>query len=167
MVLACQPDQSGDGENENTGEESSFPASSNEISDIVTGIRNGVDTMAERGPLTVNRGDEIWEVYAFYDNQDPKMLRAISQGDEQVYYFVDRRVVQLQEFTNVEDGFVEERVFLYSDDEVVDAKVRRAASRLGLEEKRFSRYKSPYGDEDFRLNVNQVNGSATGFIYGQ
>lgn len=167
MILACQPDQSSTGNDENANEDSTFPASKNEIEAIVTGIQNSLDTMQERGPLTVNRGDDTWEIYAYYINQDPQMLRAISNEGEQVYYFSDRRVVQLQEFANVDDGFVEERVFLYNEDEVVDTKVRRAASRLGLQEKEFKRYRSPYGDEDFRLDVNQVNGLAIGFIYGQ
>lgn len=167
LFFACQPEKTADGEEKETTEASTFPASKNEIEGIVTNIRNGLDTMQERGPLTINRGDETWEIYAYYVNQDPKMLRALYSGGEQVYYFVDRRVVQLQEFANIEGGMVEERVFSYNEDVVVDAKARSAGSRSTLQEEEFEPYKSPYGKEDFRLDVNQVNGSAMGFIYGE
>lgn len=167
MVLACQPNEQEKRDEQEDSQELVLPTSTGEIDSIVAEIRNGQDTMQERGPLSVDRGDETWEVYAYYAGQEPKVLRALYSGGEQVYYFIDRRVVQLQEFANLKNGDVEERVFSYNEEDLVGAKARRAASRLGLEQKEFGRYRSPYGKNDFRTDVNQVNGSAMSFIYGQ
>jgi len=144
-----------------------LPETMNSIESTVSEIKSSVDTLQERGPITVVRGDENWEVYAYYQGQNPAMVRALYTGGEQIYYFYDRRIVRLHEYANVDGGQIQERIFSYNENDLVEAKSRKANSRAALSEKAFQNYRSPYGDADFRLDVNQVNGSATSFIYGQ
>lgn len=164
LLVGCQPNANPQQENtKGTGLPESLP----DIEDKVAGIQASRDTLQERGPITVTRGDENWEVYAYYEDQNPRMLRALYGKGEQNYYFVDRRIVRLHEFANLDNGQVQERVFSYNENQLVEAKSRTAPSRDQLAQQEFRPYESPYGEMDFRLDVNQVNGSATGFIYGE
>jgi len=167
LALGCQSENQPNEGEETVTSMRPLPEKMNAIESTVADIESGIDTLQERGPITVTRGDENWEVYAFYQGQDPCMVRALYPGGEQIYYFFDRRIVRLHEYANLEGGQIQERVFSYNEHELVEAKSRSANSRAALEEKPFKSYKSPYGEADFRLDVNQVNGSATSFIYGQ
>lgn len=167
LVLGCQSESQ-----PNEGEEPidtlrPLPETMTAIESTVADIESSIDTLQERGPITITRGDENWEVYAYYQGQDPAMIRALYSGGEQLYYFFDRRIVRLHEYANIEGGMIQERIFSYNEHELVEAKSRSAESKAALSEKAFKAYKSPYGDADFRLDVSQVNGSATSFIYGQ
>lgn len=167
LVSGCQSDSEPTEGEDTINTLRPLPETMNAIEATVADIEAGIDTLQERGPITVTRGDENWEVYAYYQGQDPAMIRALYTGGEQIYYFYDRRIVRLHEYANVEGGQIQERVFSYNENDLVEAKSRRAESRRALSEKAFKSYKSPYGEADFRLDVNQVNGSATSFIYGQ
>jgi hypothetical protein len=167
LALGCQSEPRPNQDEEPESTLRSLPETMNAIESTVADIESSIDTLQERGPITVTRGDENWEVYAYYQGQDPALVRALYSGGEQLYYFFDRRIVRLHEYANTESGKIQERIFSYNENELVEAKSRNAESRAALEEKAFKTYKSPYGDADFRLDVNQVNGSATSFIYGQ
>jgi len=167
LALGCRSETQ-PGEVEEPGNTlSPLPETMNSIELTVADIESSIDTLQERGPITVTRGDENWEVYAYYQGQDPALVRALYAGGEQLYFFFDRRIIRLHEYANTESGMIQERIFSYNENELVEAKSRNAESRTALSEKAFKTYKSPYGDADFRLDVNQVNGSATSFIYGQ
>lgn len=167
FLLSCQSEAPQTESADPMNELRSLPENIAAIENTVSAIDVVLDTLQERGPITVTRGDVNWEVYAYYQDQDPALVRALFSGGEQLYYFFDRRIIRLQEFANLDNGQVEERIFSYNENEVVEAKSRKADSRDQLGSEAFSNYRSPYGKMDFRLDVNQVNGSATSFIYGQ
>ena len=167
LICSCQTNEKQNETPDRLYELKDLPESLAGIEEIVMDIEAKQDDLEERGPISITRGDDNWEIYAYYIDQSPALLRAIYSGGEQVYFFFDRRIVRLHEFANLENGNIEERVFSYTENDIVEAKARVAESRGALQDIPFSAYKSSYGDADFRLHVNQVNGSATSFIYGQ
>jgi len=160
LVQACQSDISG------SDQETALPESTRQIERIVASIREVQDTLTQRGPLSVARGDLNYEVRSMSRKQEPLIIRAESPRRVETYYLQNRQVIHYNELLIPGgNGPLTENEYFYSQDTLLSARTRSAAGQQALQEASFE--KLNLNSKAELRSVEVVNTQAISFLYGQ
>lgn len=138
-----------------------------DIRTYVDGIDATIDSLAKRGPLTVNRGEDIMEVTVYVDEGTPLLIYAqnATENYQARYYLKNRKLVCLEE--EGQEGSFYQREFYYEPDRVLASMEKKAKTYEELATKNFKDYNSEDAANDFRLHHVEAFKSAMAFLMGQ
>ncbi len=138
------------------------------IRNYVNGINTELQNIESKGPLSVSRGGETYEVRVSYKDGEPVVIYTQTpMGGQQAWYYLEnRQLVMLKEIGRRGPKYYESQ-FFYQQDTLLAAIHREAGESQDLPERPFKEYEPSEGEKDFRTTPADAFASAMEFLMGR
>jgi hypothetical protein len=138
------------------------------IREYTSEINDTLQTLESKGPLTVERDGQNYEVRVSYMDGEPVLVYTQTPmgGVQSWYYLQNRELVMLRELGK-EGPVYYESEFFYEGENLLAAITREAGSSEKLSASTFSEYQAEKGAYDFRVLPNDAFASAMEFLMGR
>ncbi len=170
LVFACQGSNNADEAAINMmmdGMKDKIPVFTNTKIYINT-INEEIQQLESRGPLTVTRDGQNYEVRVSYKDGEPVLIHTQTpMGNQQSWYYLEhRKLVSLMEVGREGPNYFENQ-FFYQGDTLLAALHRQAKKSKDLGSKAFQEYESNVEGIDFRVLPADAFASAMEFLQGR
>ncbi len=144
-----------------------LPVYSN-IRNYVNNINAELQTLESKGPLSVSRGGETYEVRVSYKDGEPVLIYTQTpMGGQQAWYYLENRQLVMLKETGRRGPKYYESQFFYQKDTLLAAIHREAGESRDLPNKSFKEYEPSGQGNDFRTMPGDAYASAMEFLMGR
>jgi hypothetical protein len=140
----------------------------NSIREYTQGINDSIQVLESKGPVTVEREGQNYEVRVSYIDGEPVLIYTQTPMGEirSWYYLQNRELVMLRELGKKGPVYYESE-FFYEGENLLAAISREAKQSEGLSSSAFQEYQPEDGTNDFRVLPNDAFASAMEFLMGR
>lgn len=140
----------------------------NSIREYTAEINNTIQELESRGPVTVERDGQNYEVRVSYKDGDPVMIYTQTpMGNQQTWFYLkNRELIMLRELGREGPVYYESEFFYEGEDFLVGI-TREAKESGNLPNRAFKKYEPEEGVVDYRILPNDAFASAMEFLMGR
>lgn len=138
------------------------------IREYVSNINDSIQVLESKGPVTVEREGQNYEVRVSYKDGDPVLIYTQSpMGDLRSWYYLQNRELVMMRELGREGPIYYENEFFYEGENLLAAVSREAKESGKLSSRPFQEYQAEEGTYDFRMVPNDAFASAMEFLMGR